>query len=89
MNIPELDTLLLGTTSMVLQNNCWVAGWCSDRGAMFERGRTKYGTRNKKRRIESEDTEENKEGIGSEFERTHTERMSEFQTSGEFPFTQP
>ena len=40
---------------------------------------------NKKRQIESVDTED---GVRSKFQRTHTESMSEFQTSGELPLTQ-
>jgi len=40
---------------------------------------------NKKRRIESE----SEDGLHSEFQRTHTESMPEFQTSGELPFSQP
>ena len=39
---------------------------------------------NKKRRIDCADTED---GIHSEFQRTHTETMSEFQTSGELPLS--
>ena len=45
------------------------------------------GEENKKRRIECTDTENN--GIHSEFQRTHTESMSEFQVSGELPLSEP
>jgi len=41
---------------------------------------------NKKRRIDCADTED---GIHSELERTHTESMSEFQTSGKLPLSKP
>ena len=37
---------------------------------------------NKKRRLDCVDTED---GLHSEFQRTHTESMSEFQVSGELP----
>ena len=44
---------------------------------------------NKKRRIEKEDTEETKHDVHSEFQRTYTEGVSEFKTSGELPLGQP
>ena len=43
------------------------------------------GEENKKRRIECADTENN--GVHSEFERTHTEGMSEFQAMRELPLS--
>lgn len=39
---------------------------------------------NKKRRLDCADTED---GLHSEFQRTHTESMSEFQVSGELPIS--
>ena len=45
------------------------------------------GEENKKRRIECTDTENN--GVHSEFQRAHTESMSEFQVSGELPLSKP
>ena len=40
---------------------------------------------NKKRRLDCTDTEN---GVHSEFQRTHTESMSEFQISGELPLSE-
>ena len=41
---------------------------------------------NKKRRLDIADTENN--GVHGEFQRTHTESMSEFQISGELPLSE-
>ena len=41
---------------------------------------------NKKRRLDCVAT---KDGVHSELQRTHTESMSEFQTSGKLPLSQP
>ena len=55
-----------------------MAGWCSKQTESREE-------ENKKRRLDCTDTED---GLHSEFQRTHTESMSEFQVSGELPLSE-
>ena len=67
----------------------WQGGVRSDEEYLKE-GEDSSNQENKKRRIESEDTEEEtKNGVQGEFQRAYTESVPEFQISGELPFSQP
>ena len=87
---PTLTTHLLGIIFFNIQCFKILAGWqggvrSEEQCVIDEEQNT--GEENKKRRIECTDTESG--GVHSEFQRTHSESMSEFQTSRELPLIEP
>ena len=62
----------------------WEGGVRSEEQCLIDESQNRE-EENKKRRIDCADTDN---GIHSEFQRTHTESMSEFQISGELPLSE-